>query len=66
MLTAALIINIIIILCEVVTLFHIKNKRDILKYYTYLQNFIALVVSVIFTVYAIGHLTSNSIRERLY
>lgn len=61
MLTAALIINIIIILCEVVTLFHIKNKRDILKYYTYLQNFIALVVSLIFSVYAIGHLTSDAV-----
>lgn len=46
----SLILNFIIILCEFYTLSRIKNKKDILKYYTYLQNLLALITSVIFIV----------------
>ena len=50
MLIAAFIINVIIIICEFLTLGHIRGKRNILKYYTYLQNFIGLIVSLIFCI----------------
>ena len=50
MLILAFIINLMIVICEVLTLGHIKGKRNILKYYTYLQNFIALIVSFVFSV----------------
>ena len=50
MLKMALITNLIIIICEVYTLGHIRKKTDILKYYTYLHNLIALVVSIVFSI----------------
>ena len=50
MLMIAFIINLIIIICEFLTLGHIRGKRNILKYYTYLQNFIGLIVSLIFCI----------------
>lgn len=50
MLIAAFIINLIIIICEILTLGHIRGKGNILKYYTYLQNFIGLIVSLIFCI----------------
>lgn len=50
MLIIAFIINLIIAICEFITLGHIRGKRNILKYYTYLQNFIALIVSLIFCI----------------
>ena len=50
MLTIALLINLIMIVCELYTLAHIRKKTDILKYYTYLHNLLALVVSVVFFV----------------
>lgn len=53
MLKMALLINLIIIFCEIYTLEHIRKKSDILKYYTYLHNFIALVVSIVFFIYLI-------------
>lgn len=48
MVIAALIVNLSIVICEAHTLCHIKHKLDILKYYTYLQNFLALVSSLLF------------------
>ncbi len=51
MLVIAFIINIIIFILESLTLYHINKKQDIFKYYTYLQNFIALIVSFIFSIY---------------
>lgn len=48
MLKIAVFINLIIIICEFYTLGHIKRKRDILKYYTYLQNLLTLLTSFVF------------------
>lgn len=50
MTVCALIINILIVIIEIRTLGHIKGKLNILKYYSYLQNFLALVASLIFSV----------------
>ena len=54
MLIAAFLINLIIIICEFRTLGHIRGKGNILKYYTYLQNFIGLIVSLLFCICLIG------------
>ena len=48
--TAAFAANLILAMCEFYTLKQLKNKRDILKYYTYLQNFLALISSLVFCV----------------
>ena len=48
MLKIALFINLIMILCELQTLGHIRKKTDILKYYTYLQNLLSLFASFVF------------------
>lgn len=53
MLKTALLINLMIVLCELYTLGHIRSKRNILKYYTYLQNFLALAASLTFSASAI-------------
>lgn len=50
----AFILNIIIVICELVVLSRLNKKKDILKYYTYLQNFLCLIVSIIFCIYCIG------------
>lgn len=50
MLECALFVNFIIVICELYTLEQIKEKRNIFKYYTYLQNLLALIVSLIFSV----------------
>ena len=50
MLAIAFTINLIIVIFEILTLGHIRGKRNILKYYTYLQNFLGLTVSLIFCV----------------
>lgn len=49
MLIIALILNIILIGLELMVLISIKGKRNILKYYTYLQNFLSLITSLIFS-----------------
>ena len=49
MLIIALILNIILIGLELMVLISIKGKRNILKYYTYLQNFLSLMTSFIFS-----------------
>ena len=49
MLIIALILNIILIGLELMVLISIKGKRNILKYYTYLQNFLSLITSIIFS-----------------
>lgn len=53
MLIVALIINFIILLGEIFVLAHINKKRNIFKYYTFLQNFIAAISSGIFIIYLI-------------
>lgn len=50
MLIIALILNLILVFCEIITLGHIRGKGNILKYYTYLQNYLALIASLIFSV----------------
>lgn len=42
------ILNLIIVSCEIWALSKIKRKVNIIKYYTFLQNFIALIVSIVF------------------
>ena len=59
MLKMALLTNLIIIFCELYTLGHIKKKTDILKYYTYLHNLIALLVSVVFFICLIVCMVSD-------
>lgn len=59
MLKMALLINVIIVFCEVCTLSHIRKKRDILKYYTYLQNLIALFTSAVLILYMVIHRASS-------
>ena len=59
MLKCALFINFIIVICELYTLGHIKGKQNILKYYTYLQNFLALIVSLIFSIVLIVCMMAN-------
>ena len=51
MLIVALILNLVISGCELYALVHIKDKLNILKYYTYLQNFLSLIVSLICCIY---------------
>lgn len=53
MLIIALILNLVILGCELYALGHIKDKLNILKYYTYLQNFLSLITSLICSVYLI-------------
>ena len=50
MLKIALLINLVIVICELHTLGHIRKKTDILKYYTYLQNLLSLFASFLFVV----------------
>lgn len=50
-LSIALILNLILSFCEIYALGNVKGKINILKYYTFLQNFLALIVSVFFSVY---------------
>ena len=59
MLIIALILNIILIGLELMVLISIKGKRNILKYYTYLQNFLSLITSIIFSLCLIFCLSSK-------
>ena len=53
LLIVALILNLIII-CSVSIVFKkLKDKKEIFKYYTYVQSLLALVVSIIFVIYFI-------------
>ncbi len=44
----ALIANLAIAICEAYIFWHVRHKCDILKYYTYLQNGLSLVSSLLF------------------
>ena len=50
MLVIALIINIVIIITEIYVLSNVKNKKDIFKYYTFINNLLCLITSIIFIV----------------
>ncbi len=58
MLVIALIIHVIIVLCEIYVLGHIKEKINILKYYTYLQNLLGLLSGMVMIV---GILCGNTL-----
>jgi len=55
----SLVLNLIIIGCEIYILSKINNKKDIIKYYTYLQNFLALIISIVFSIYLIINIFLN-------
>ncbi len=59
MLEVSFIINCIIVIFEIIILVHIKGKKNILKYYTYLQNFLAMVISLLFIVVLIVTKVTN-------
>lgn len=48
MMILAVFANLILVICEAYTLWHIRHKLDILKYYTYLQNGLSLISSLLF------------------
>lgn len=54
-----LLLNVIIIISEMYVFSKLKKKREIFKYCTYLQNFLCLIVSIIFCVYIVGSMISN-------
>lgn len=54
-----LLFNVIIIISEIYVLSRLKKKRELFKYYTYLQNFLCLIVSIIFCVYIMGNMISD-------
>ena len=59
--TIALIINILIIILEIFTLHKLKRKLDMLKFYTYLQNLLTLIASLVFVIYLTLNSLSNTI-----
>ena len=64
MLELSLIVNLIIVICEIITLLHIKGKLNIFKYYTYLQNFFALIISILYSIsITICLITGNIVPE---
>lgn len=54
-----LLLNVIIIISEMYVFSKLKKKKEIFKYYTYLQNFLCLIVSIIFCVYIVVSMISN-------
>ena len=59
LLSISLVLNLIIVGCEIWTLSKIKRKIYIIKYYTFLQNFLALIISIIFSLYIIIAIFQN-------
>ena len=55
-LVIALMLNLLLILIEGATFLKVKNKINILKFYTFLQNFIALAISILFFGFAVREL----------
>lgn len=47
----AFIINLIIVFLEFIVFIGLKRKNDVFKYYTYFQNYIALITSLLFCVF---------------
>lgn len=58
-LMAAAVLNLLIVALQIRVLRRIVRKKDILKYYTYLSNVIALIGSAIFAAVAIWNLISG-------
>ena len=55
-LVIALMLNLLLVIIEGATFLKVKNKLNILKFYTFLQNFIALAISILFCGFAIKEL----------
>lgn len=53
LLAIAFLLNLFLVLTEGATFLKVKNKLNILKFYTFLQNFIALLISVLFCGFAV-------------
>ena len=51
LLCIALVLNVILCTCGLYALGNLRKKADILKYYTFLQNALALPVSLVFSTY---------------
>lgn len=47
----AFILNLIIVFLEFIVFIGLKRKNDVFKYYTYFQNYIALITSLLFCVF---------------
>jgi hypothetical protein len=60
MLEASFIINLIIVIVEIIVLSHIKEKINIFKYYTYLQNFLLTLTSLIYCIFLLIHFITNN------
>ena len=52
----AIVLNLLLVLIEGTVFLKVKNKLQILKFYTFLQNFIALMVSLLFCGFAVREL----------
>ena len=61
LLVFSLVLNLMIVGCEIWTFTKLKRKMDIAKYYTFLQNFLALTVSGIFSIFLIKSIFFNGI-----
>ena len=51
MLGIAVLLNLVTAGFEIVSLIKLKRKIDIIKYYTYFQNALALIVSLVYSVF---------------
>lgn len=54
-------LNLIIVISEIYILSRLKNKLEVFKYYTYLQNVICLIVSSLFLIYLVGNVLFDSV-----
>ena len=59
-LVAALALNIVIVVLEIFVLTKLSDKKEILKYYTYLSNLIALIAGVIFAAVTLWNLIGGN------
>lgn len=60
LLYAALLSNLTLCAAEIYCLARLRKKRDIFRYYTFLQNFLALVASFLFCIMLARHLFSGA------
>ena len=60
LLCIALVLNIFLFLSEGYILSKVRKKIDILKYYTYLQNLLSMIVSVVSSIFITIHLINNN------
>lgn len=56
LLILAILLNISVIVLEISIFLKVNNKLNILKFYTFLQNFLALLISIVFCCFAVKQL----------